>query len=50
MESFISVTASLFGEKKTSVFSMKRPHLPISVSVRFEEVAISLLFSLRTSI
>ena len=44
------MTASLFGEKKTSVFSMKRPHLPISESVRFEEVEISLLFSLRTSI
>lgn len=43
------MTASLFGEKKTRVFSMKRPHLPISASVRLEEDAMSMISNLRTS-
>ena len=38
MESFISVTASLFGEKKTSVFSMKRAHLFRSAGSRLGEL------------
>lgn len=41
MESFISVTESLFGEKKIKTLFMKRPHLFRSDTSRLEELMIS---------